>query len=104
MKHRQCDISANAASDLATLKTLPRPVYGHVLGIANRAIGYPHIHSWAQLSYAIDGVLEVRTVSGRFIAPPLRAIWIPAGMEHSVHCSVSTQLRSLYMDSGLVRL
>jgi AraC-like DNA-binding protein len=104
MEHRQSDISANAASELASLKVLPRPVYGHVSGIANRAIGSPHIHSWAQLSYAIDGVIEVRTVSGRFIAPPLRAIWIPAGMKHSVHCSARTQLRSLYIDSGVMQL
>jgi AraC-like DNA-binding protein len=104
MKHRQCDISDSSNGDLETLKGLPRPVYGHVLGIANRAIGYPHTHAWAQLSYASDGVLEVRTVSGRFIAPPLRAIWIPAGIEHSVYCSANTQLRSLYIDSKIIRI
>ena len=90
--------------DLETLTTLPRPVYGHVLGLVNRAIGYLHSHSWAQLSYAIDGVLEVRTMSGRFIAPPLRAIWIPANTQHSVHCCDHTQLRSLYIGSHVARL
>lgn len=99
MKHRQCDIRAIVDCDLETLTALPRPVYGHALGINNRAIGCPHTHSWAQLSYATDGVLEVRTVSGRFVAPPLRAIWIPAGIAHSVYCSANTQLRSLYIDS-----
>jgi AraC-like DNA-binding protein/quercetin dioxygenase-like cupin family protein len=105
MKHRQSDIAitTDARSDLETLKVLPRPVYGHVLGIANRAIGHPHTHPWAQLSYAMDGVLEVRTASGRYIAPALRAIWVPAGIEHGVHCSADTQLRSLYIDTSVAR-
>lgn len=99
MKHRGSDISSALEDDLAALKALPRPVYGHVSGIANQAIGYAHAHSWAQLSHATDGVLEVRTDAGRFIAPPLHAIWIPAHMRHSVHCSAATQLRSLYLDA-----
>ena len=104
MKHRGSDIPSAVEHDLAALTALPRPVYGHVGGIANQAIGCPHIHSWAQLSYAIDGVLEVRTDTGRFIAPPLQAIWIPAHMRHSVHCTATTQLRSLYIDSEKVRI
>jgi AraC-like DNA-binding protein len=99
MKHRQCDISDSANSELWTLATLPRPVYGYVFGINNRTIGFPHSHSWAQFSYATEGIIEVRTASGRFIAPPLRGIWIPVGVEHSVYCSTNAQLRSLYIDS-----
>jgi len=104
MKHRGSDTRSALEDDLAALKALPRPVYGHVSGLANQAIGYPHTHSWAQLSYAIDGVLEVRTDSGRFIAPPMQAIWVPAHMRHSVFCSATTQLRSLYIDSEKVQI
>ena len=102
MNHRQCDISASTQGELGTLATLPRPVYGHVLGINNRAIGFPHSHAWAQFSYATEGVLEVRTASGRFIAPPLRGVWIPVGTEHSVYCSAYAQLRSLYVDPSAI--
>lgn len=98
MKLRQSDISDSIHTDLWKLNALPRPVYGYVDGINNRAIGFPHSHSWAQFSYATEGVLEVRTASGRYIAPPLRGIWIPVGIEHSVYCSANVQLRSLYID------
>lgn len=104
MKHRGSDNRSALEDDLAALKVLPRHVYGHVSGLANQAIGYPHTHSWAQLSYAIDGVLEVKTDSGRFIAPPMQAIWVPAHMRHSVFCSATTQLRSLYIDSEKVQI
>ena len=89
-------------SDLKALKTLPRPVYGHVLGLSNRAIGHRHSHAWAQLSYATQGVIEVATEKGRFIAPPLCAIWVPAGVPHGVRCSRNTEIRSLYMDPAVI--
>ncbi|MFM0327981.1 cupin domain-containing protein, partial [Caballeronia glebae] len=33
-----------------------------------------------------------------------RAIWVPAGIEHSVYCSANTELRSLYIDSVVIPL
>ncbi|MEV0250610.1 helix-turn-helix transcriptional regulator [Nocardia sp. NPDC050712] len=41
-----------------------------------------HRHTEHQLVYASSGAAEVRTDSGRWIAPPDRAIWIPAGSWH----------------------
>jgi AraC-like DNA-binding protein len=98
MKHRQPDMHAPREADLGKLQALPRPIYGHFLGLPNRAIRQRHSHPWGQLSYAMSGVIEVRTANARFMAPPLRAIWIPAGLSHSVHCRESTQIRSLYID------
>lgn len=100
MKHRSTDIDRDTAAQLKALRALPRPVYGHALALPNRAIQRSHSHSWAQLSYAVQGVLEVTTAMGRFVAPPLRAVWIPAGMPHGVRCSKDTEIRSLYIDGN----
>ncbi len=98
MQYRQTDISHATEAELRALKALPRPVFGHASALPNRAIGRQHSHPWAQLSYAIEGVIEVVTDAGRFVAPPMFAVWIPAGVSHGVHCSQQTTIRSLYID------
>jgi AraC-like DNA-binding protein len=102
MKHRQTDISTAPLQELKALQSLPRPVYGHLLGLPNRAIGHRHSHAWVQLSYAVHGVIEVATANGRFIAPPACAVWVPAGVPHGVRCSQDTEIRSLYIDPDVV--
>lgn len=83
------------------LKSLPRPVYGRTESLPNRALTRHHSHPWVQLSYAIQGVLEVQTSVGCFVAPPQRAIWIPAGIAHRVFSSPRTEMRSLYLDCSV---
>jgi AraC-like DNA-binding protein len=46
-------------------------------------------------------VLEIQTSAGRFVAPPQRAVWIPAGMPHRVFSSPHTEMRSLYLDCSV---
>lgn len=87
---------------LSELKHLPRPLYGQSEALPNQVIGFRHNHPWVQFSYASSGVLEVQTVQGRFIAPPQRAVWIPAGINHRVQCSAQTQIRSLYIDNQVL--
>lgn len=88
---------------LQALRSLPRPVYGHVDGLPNRAIGQRHRHPWAQLSYAARGVVEVITDTARYMAPPLHAIWVPAGVAHAVHRFEGTEIRSLYVRPDALR-
>ena len=88
--------------NLPELPSLPRPLYGRVESLTNRALTFRHTHPWVQLSYAIAGVLEVQTAGARFVAPPQRAVWVPAGVEHRVFSSPCTEMRSLYIDSGAV--
>ncbi|AYC30903.1 AraC family transcriptional regulator [Pseudomonas cavernae] len=83
------------------LARLPRPVYGRVESLPNRALTYRHSHPWVQLSYAIAGVLEVHTDAGRFVAPPQRAVWVPAGLPHRVFSAPRTEMRSLYLDCAV---
>lgn len=84
---------------LSDLTYLPRALYGQIEALPNHILGYRHSHPWVQFSYAISGVLEVQTTEGRFIAPPQRAVWIPAGYKHRVRSSTQTQIRSLYIDN-----
>lgn len=42
-----------------------------------------HRHPYHQLEYALSGVAEVDTDSGRYLLPPQQAIWIPAGVRHN---------------------
>ena len=97
MKHRQTDTASTVMRELSALRSLPRPVYGHVLGLPNRAIGQRHRHPWIQLSYAASGVIEVVADSGRYVAPPLHAVWVPAGVPHAVRSFEGTEIRSLYI-------
>jgi AraC-like DNA-binding protein len=83
---------------LPTFTTLPRAVYARAESLAQPAGTRRHSHTWVQLTYAIQGVLEVRTDEGRFIALPKRAIWLPEQMEHEVFSSSNAEIRSLYLD------
>lgn len=81
------------------LSDLPRPVYARVENLRHRSTTLSHSHPWVQLSYASQGVLQIRTAQGVFLAPPQWAILVPPGVEHSVVNSARTQMRSLYIDA-----
>lgn len=79
------------------LKTLPRALYSRHERLAPGSIAVAHSHDWGQLSYASSGVLEVRTETGGFVAPPRHAVWVPARCEHEVLNHGQTEMRSLYV-------
>jgi len=56
-----------------------------------------HSHVRGQLVYAISGVMILSTHNASYVAPPQRAIWIPAGVEHEVRCRGRVQIRTLYI-------
>ena len=89
--------------DLNSLKQLPRPVYGQAETLPNLVLGYRHSHPWLQFSWASQGVLDVHTDTGRYLAPPQRAVWIPAGVEHQVRCTRQTEIRSLYIEPNALQ-
>jgi AraC-like DNA-binding protein len=57
----------------------------------------PHAHDWHQLIYASQGVMTVRTTPGTWVVPPHRAVWVPAGFEHSIEMSGSVLMQTLYL-------
>ncbi len=56
-----------------------------------------HEHSRAQLLHAIHGVVLIKTRFGRWIVPPDHAMWIPAGIIHSVEMLGDVSMRSVYV-------
>ncbi|MFJ4142321.1 AraC family transcriptional regulator [Pseudomonas sp. NPDC089734] len=83
------------------LHALPRPLYARTESLARAERTRMHRHPWVQLSYAISGVLHVHTPGESFVAPPQRAVWIPAEMDHEVLSFAHTEMRSLYLDASL---
>jgi AraC-like DNA-binding protein len=57
----------------------------------------PHSHPRGQLIYAESGTLTTTAAGGTWVAPPNRAIWIPAGESHVTRCTLNTQTRSIYI-------
>ena len=77
---------------------VPRPV----VGIGN---DFPasfelaeHHHRRGQFLYAASGVIAVGTPGGTWVAPPERAVWIPAGTPHSVRMVGAVQTRSVLIE------
>lgn len=60
-----------------------------------------HFHEWDQLVFASQGVMTVRTAEGAWIVPTHRAVWIPAGVPHSIQMSGSVAMRTLYLKPKL---
>jgi len=64
-----------------------------------------HSHDFAQLVYPSRGVMTLRTGSGTWIVPPLRACWLPASAEHHVEAPFGLDMLSAYCSgAGLNRL
>ena len=62
-----------------------------------------HFHPEDQLVYAVKGVMTVRTEHGIWVVPPLRAVWIPARVSHSITMSGDVAMRTLYFKVSAVR-
>ncbi|WP_040641005.1 AraC family transcriptional regulator [Halopseudomonas pelagia] len=88
--------------DIPALSSLPRRLFARAESLRASTTTEWHSHPWAQLSYAIRGVLSVHTETGRFLAPPQRAILIPPELSHSVISSPATEMRSLYVDAAAI--
>ena len=58
----------------------------------------PHQHKRGQLLYAASGVVAVSTPEGAWVAPPERAVWIPAGTQHAVRMVGAVQTRNALID------
>ncbi|MDX8502355.1 helix-turn-helix transcriptional regulator [Mesorhizobium sp. VK4C] len=61
-----------------------------------------HRHSRSQLLHALVGVVLVTTKHGRWMVPPDHAMWIPAGIEHSVEMLGDVSMRSVYVMPGAI--
>ncbi|MQR00567.1 AraC family transcriptional regulator [Glaciimonas soli] len=57
----------------------------------------PHAHEWAQVLYAVEGVMWVEAEREALIVPPQRAVWLPAGTVHSIQMLSAVDMRNLYL-------
>nr|WP_198399639.1 helix-turn-helix transcriptional regulator [Bradyrhizobium yuanmingense] len=57
-----------------------------------------HMHRESQLIYAAKGTMQVTTPAGRWLVPPDRAVWVPAGLEHAIDLLADIEMRTLYFD------
>ena len=62
-----------------------------------------HFHDRDQIVYASRGVMTIRTETGTWVVPPHRAVWIPAGISHTISMSGMVAMRTLYLKSRLAR-
>ena len=46
--------------------------------------------------YAVHGVISVAVSAGGWVVPPMRALWIAAGVEHSLSMQGRVDMRTLY--------
>lgn len=78
---------------------LPRTVTAAPLDAHHGQRVAPHSHEWAQLLYASEGVMRVRTELGVWIIPPRRALLIAPGIVHELATLTRVNLRALYLDA-----
>lgn len=76
---------------------IPRPIGGLADEYPDGFIDPRHCHARAQLLYGITGVMTVITREASFVVPPQRAVWIPAQVEHEVHCRGAVACRTVYV-------
>ena len=57
-----------------------------------------HDHDEHQLVFASHGLLSVESTMSRWIVPPQRAVWVPAGVEHDVRALADSRMSTLYVD------
>ena len=63
-----------------------------------------HRHREAQLTFASFGVVQIHTKEGRWLAPPLLAVWVPAGVEHMAEVLTDAELRIIHCQAEAVAL
>lgn len=79
---------------------VPRPVVGIGNDFPTSFELAEHQHRRGQFLYAASGVVAVGTPEGAWVAPPERAVWIPAGTPHSVRMVGAVQTRSVLIEQA----
>ncbi len=63
----------------------------------------PDVHEWDQLTYAARGFMGIETADMRWLVPPHRSIWIPAGTVHVELMYGPVSVRSLFLATAVTR-
>ena len=76
------------------ISDLPRPLFARNETLHSDSQTAWHQHNWIQISYALKGVITVYTHQGCYIAPPMWAVWVPAGLSHQVITTDKVEMRA----------
>jgi AraC-like DNA-binding protein len=93
----------NKSTNPLDYQSIPRPVAAMPKDFAHGETIAPHRHRRAQLIYAATGVMRVSTSVGEFVVPPLRALWMPPDVEHSLRMEGAVAMRTLYIEPRAAR-
>lgn len=67
------------------------------LGFSRGHVINGHSHSWSQVVFASQGVMQVDALGSRWMVPPLRCLWVPANVSHTIRIMSETTLRTIYI-------
>lgn len=84
--------------DLQDIMKVPRPIVGVAKDFSSGHLIEFHQHVRSQLLYASAGVMIVTTDKELWVVPPLRAVWIPAQIQHQIKAFGDLCMRTLYLD------
>jgi AraC-like DNA-binding protein/mannose-6-phosphate isomerase-like protein (cupin superfamily) len=85
------------STDPADYQKVPRAVAAMPKDFAAGHVIAPHRHRRAQLIYATAGTMRISTDDSVWLVPPHRALWMPAGVEHSIFMPGDVTMRTLYL-------
>lgn len=63
-----------------------------------------HAHGWSQLIYAVRGVISVTAGAGCWVVPPMRALWVAAGVDHELQMRGRVEMQTLYFRPDIAPL
>jgi AraC-like DNA-binding protein/quercetin dioxygenase-like cupin family protein len=79
------------------LEDYSQRVVAYVLDIKRGGGLPPHSHQRAQLLAVTSGSIAITAEGSTFVAPPERAVWVPANTVHETRHLASTRLHTLYV-------
>jgi AraC-like DNA-binding protein len=84
------------------MRTGGRPLAGTYVYQGDRLVTTVHSHDLHQIEYACIGFVELETASGRFLLPPDKAAWIPAGTTHVSIIDTAVETVSVFLQPSLL--
>src|SRR5471032_552469 len=91
---------SHRSSDHRDYQRVPRVVTAMARDEVHGVSVVPHSHERAQLLYATEGLMKVKTAFGVWILPPRRALFIPPGVVHQWTSLSRVTMRTIYIEAA----
>ena len=86
------------STDPKDYQAVPRAVVAMAKSFVKGDSTGAHSHRRDQFLYAVEGITYVSTRHAAWILPPDRALYVPAGLEHSVSRKGRVEMRTLFIE------